>query len=319
MDHIIMLTARDAYQVCELSDYFHMDYIRIGHHYGKHKIMKVVGTVIRALQMIPIALKEKPVLAISHGSRAQLITATLLGIPTIMIYDYEYAKAMSGFYPSCIMVPAVIPDRAISSHVKHVYKYPGIKEDVYVPYFKPDPSIIKTLSIRGEGIIVTVRPPATEAHYFTQKSEELFIATIEYLGKKPDVKIILLPRNSKQEIEVRKKWPQLFDNGKIIIPKHVVDGLNLMWYSDLIVSGGGTMNREAAALGVPVYSIYRGEIGAVDRYLVDQGRLTLIECVEDLERKLILCARDKNLIVRVNNTTIDYIIGKIINILDMRQ
>ena len=314
--YTITLTARDAYQVCELADHFNMKYIRIGHHYGKNKIMKVIGTIIRALQMLPVIMKEKPVLAISHGSRTQLITATLLGIPVIMIYDYEYAKALSGMHPICVMVPEVIPDSAISSHIKYVYKYPGIKEDVYVPDFKPDPSIIKTLGIRRDGIIVTVRPPATEAHYFTPKSQKLFIATIEYLEKKPDTQIILLPRNSKQEIEVRQQWPKLFDNQRIIIPKHAVDGLNLMWYSDFVVSGGGTMNREAAALGVPVYSIFRGEIGAVDRYLVDQGRLILIESVEDLEQKLLLCTRDKNMNKSINNNTVDYIIGKIVNILN---
>jgi len=317
--HVILLTARDAYQVCELADHFKMEYIRIGHHYGKNKIMKVVGSIIRSLQMFPIALKEKPALAISHGSRSQLITATLLGIPKIMIYDYEYSKGLSGMHPICIMVPEVIPDSVISPHVKYVYKYPGIKEDVYVPDFKPDPSIINTLGVRSECIIVTVRPPATEAHYFTPKSEELFIATIEYLAKKPDTQIILLPRNSKQEIEVRKRWPKLFDSHNIIIPQHAVDGLNLMWNSDFVVSGGGTMNREAAALGVPVYSIFRGEIGAVDRYLVDQGRLVLIEGVDDLEKKLPICTRDKNININVNNITFNFIIEHIENILDINK
>ena len=81
--------------------------------------------------------------------------------------------------------------------------------------------------------------------------------------KTPGVKIVLLPRNQKQVELVRRKWPTWFENGKTVIPSAAIDGLNLMWHSDLVVSGGGTMNREAAALGVPVFSIFKGTIGAV--------------------------------------------------------
>src|SRR5208283_5511531 len=99
-------------------------------------------------------------------------------------------------------------------------------------------------------------------------------------------KVILLPRNRSQEISLRSSYPNLFATGKLVIPEHAVDGLNLIWHSDLVISGGGTMNREAAALGVPVYSIFRGEIGAVDRYLAESARLVLLEKVEDLSSKI---------------------------------
>jgi len=98
---------------------------------------------------------------------------------------------------------------------------------------------------------------------------------------------VVLPRNKAQEQRIRSDWPQWFTHGQVIIPRQVVDGLNLLWHSDLVVSGGGTMNREGAALGLPVYSIFRGRIGAVDRHLEWEGRLTLIESVEDVEKKRI--------------------------------
>ena len=222
--------------------------------------MKVAGTLVRALQLASVMLRDKPSLAVSHGSRTQLIAASLLGIPTIMIYDYEHARALTAIHPTWVMVPDIIPDNAITFKKTRVYKYPGIKEDVYVPGFRPDPGILQELGIADGALVITVRPPATEAHYHNPKSEELFETIIRFLADKPDIQIILLPRNQKQEIFVKTIWQDLFSSKKLIIPDHAVDGLNLIWFSDLVISGGGTMNREAAALGVPVYSIFRGRI-----------------------------------------------------------
>jgi uncharacterized protein len=297
----VKLTARDAFQVCDLADYFNMKYQRVGRHYGKSKFMKVVGSLIRALQLVPCMRGDKPDLAVSHGSRTQLIAATLMGIPSVMIYDYEHAKALASFHPTWIMVPDIIPDSALVFNHSLVYKYPGIKEDVYVPDFIPDPTIKRELGISEDSMLITIRPPATEAHYHSHKSEELFEGLIAYLASKPDVQIAILPRNKKQEAFVKDKWPELFQNKKLIIPEHAVDGLNLIWFSDLVVSGGGTMNREAAALGVPVYSIFRGKLGAVDRYLSESGRLVLLESTADFESKIVFTRRDKN--QKLKNTT----------------
>jgi predicted glycosyltransferase len=172
-------------------------------------------------------------------------------------------------------------------------KYPGIKEDVYVPRFQPDSSINDQLNLKKDDLVVTLRPPANEAHYHNPESETLLEAVLECLGKRPNTKIILLPRNHRQEVSIRKSWAHLFDSGEMMVPPSAVDGLNLIWHSDLVISGGGTMNREAAALGVPVYSIFRGKIGAVDRYLADVGRLVLIESAEEVRTKLVLQRRSR--------------------------
>jgi predicted glycosyltransferase len=138
---------------------------------------------------------------------------------------------------------------------------------------------------------VTIRPPATEAHYHNPEAEILLDAVFELLATIPQVKVILLPRNQKQEVALQRTHPELFACGKVRVPGAVVDGLNLVWHSDLVISGGGTMNREAAALGVPAYSIFRGHIGAVDRHLAATGRLVLLESVEDVKNKLIVKQR----------------------------
>src|SRR5438270_12264071 len=133
------------------------------------------------------------------------------------------------------------------------------------------------LGIRGKDIVITERPPATIAHYHNPESEHLLVAAIEFIGRNPAVKIILLPRYPEQARALRKTWSALFASGRMLIPEHVVDGLNLIWYSDFVISGGGTMNREAAALNVPVYSIFRGKIGAVDRLLSGWWRVGWLE------------------------------------------
>jgi uncharacterized protein len=287
----LLVTARDCFQVCELADLFGLEYRRIGRHYGRFRILKLAGLGVRALQLASAVLRERPDLALSHGSRAQLLVAALARVPSVVIVDYEFAKGLVLMKPGWVMVPAVIPNAAIQFDPDRILRYPGIKEDVYIPGFKPDSTIRTSLGLNGKDLLVTVRPPANEAHYHNPQSEELFAAVIDFLSHNPNAKVIMLPRNRSQEISLRSSYPNLFATEKLIIPKHAVDGLNLIWHSDLVISGGGTMNREAAALGVPVYSIFRGKIGAVDRYLADTGRLVLVESVDDVRTKIVLDRR----------------------------
>ena len=288
----VVLTARDCFQVRELADLFHLNYRLIGRHSGRNKIRKMAGLCFRAVQLIPTVLKEKPDLALSVCSRSQLILSTSLGIPSLFIGDYEFATGWLLIRPTWLMCPEVIPKAAVGIDPNRILKYPGIKEDIYVPRFVPDPAIRSQLGLHEQDMVVTLRPPANEAHYHNPQSDELFAAVIDLLSKEAEVKIVALPRNEKQAICLKKNWPNFFTNGKMRIPEHVVDGLNLIWHSDLVISGGGTMNREAAALGVPVYSIFRGRIGAVDRYLSTKGRLVLIESVQDVRTKIRLVRRN---------------------------
>jgi predicted glycosyltransferase len=226
----------------------------------------------------------------------------MLRIPVVMIFDYEFTQGLGFIVPDWVIAPEIIPDKVKKHDKGRFLKYPGIKEDVYAPFFKPDTNILKELGVGRQDLLVTIRPPATEAHYHNPESEKLFVAVVEFIAQNPDVRIVILPRNEiKQTKWIKKIWAELFDTGKIIIPDHVVNGLNLIWHSDFVVSGGGTMNREAAALGVPVYSIFRGKIGAVDQYLSDNGRLTLLKSVEDVRTKVRIVSRDKSIKFQQSN------------------
>jgi len=312
----VLITARDAYQVRELLKFYGMSGKVVGKHYGKHKVLKALGTCWRALALTAIARTERPDLAIHHGSRGCLLTSAWLKIPNVMLLDYEFTTQMPAIKPTWLMAPSVVPD----DHLRNgcgLMKYPGIKEDVYLSRFEPDPTLKTRFGISPDDLLITVRPPATEAHYHNPESERLLTEALNRFGGNPNTKILLLPRNKRQEAELRSSWAASIASGKILIPQQVEDGLNLIWNSDLVISGGGTMNREAAAMGVPVYSIFRGKIGAVDRYLADQGRLFLLETVEDIRTKIRAVRRErpKQRFDRGNSPALETIVRNIVSIL----
>jgi predicted glycosyltransferase len=205
-----------------------------------------------------------------------------------LLFDYEFARMLPLVRPEMGIAPDAVTDPALARHFKRgLRSYSGLKEDVYVASFRPDPSFLESLGITKKDIVVTIRPPANEAHYHNPESEKLFQAVVDKLGRTSGVRMIILPRNERAQRElVQRTWPAWCADGRIILPDRALNGLDLIWHSDLVVSGGGTMNREAAAMAVPVYSIFRGRIGAVDRYLAEQGRLTLLESVEDVRTKI---------------------------------
>jgi len=287
----VFLTARDSYQVCEMLRLHKLSCQVVGKHYGKRWILKLLGTALRAAQLMSLAIKERPNLAVSHTSRAQFLVASLLRIPTVIMFDYEFVTATAFLHPDWVFVPDMIAEATVAQKPDHLLRYPGLKEDVYVPQFKPDPGLRNSMGIREDEILVTVRPPATEAHYHNPESEQFFDASLRFLLERPGVRVVLLPRNQTQRSLLESDWAAAIKEQRIIIPEQAIDGLNLIWNSDLVISGGGTMNREAAALGVPVYSIFRGRLGAVDQGLSNTGRLTLIERVEDISQKIVLQRR----------------------------
>ena len=295
----VLITARDAFQVCDLADKLGIAYERFGHHHGKHMLAKAWGVVARAVQLAPTVLRNKPILALNHGSRAQTLLSNILGIPTVTIMDYEHAGKKKWLRTPRLLtsrysiIPDCVPLAAFSGPGRIVLQYRGIKEDVYAPEFCPDPALLPELGIPDSVIVATVRPPADEAHYHNHESDIMFATTMEFLLKHADVRIVLLPRKKSQEHAIRERYPAWFSSGRIVVPLRALDGMNLLWLSDLVVSGGGTMNREAAALGVPVYSVFRGAMGAVDRWLVEQGRLVMLAHKEDVAKQVTVRKRHR--------------------------
>lgn len=282
----IVLTARNCAQTCELADRFDLDYNLVGAHHGKNKLFKIAGLIGRGIKLAKAVRPRKPVLALSHGSRAQIIGSNILGINNMIITDYEHAKGIPFTRVDAFMTPDLISFEPGERKEPRLLNYPGIKEDVYLPYFSPDKRVFDELKLSDEKIIVTMRPPAFDSHYHKEDSKVLFLSTMAHLLENEEVLVVMMPRNEKQKNWVKEKWMKETDAGRIVIPEKAIDGLSMMYYSDLVISGGGTMNREAAALGVPVYSIFRGTIGSVDKHLAEMGRLVLLENEDDIKERV---------------------------------
>jgi predicted glycosyltransferase len=201
------------------------------------------------------------------------------------MYDYEFVYTrIFNTLSTRVMLPDAFSDdvlRALGLPGDRVIRYPGLKEEVYLGEFSPDPSILDQLGVNGDQIVVTIRPPATAAHYHNPLSEKIVRALIDRVSDANDVVGLVLPRTIEQGNTVRET---LKNPSNFRILKRAVDGLNLIAHSDLVVGGGGTMNREAAMLGVPVFSVFTGKVGAVDRALSDEGKLVLVRALEDVDR-----------------------------------
>lgn len=214
----IIITARDCFQVCGLAELLGLPYKKIGRHYGKNKILKIIGTIFRSFQLLSTALHENPSLSVSHGSRSQLIAAFILRIPTVIIFDYEYTKGLKFLHPKWTIVPDLLSNNTEGILLVNTLTYPGLKEDVYAEDFKPNPEIKKKLKLTEKKIVVTIRPPATEAHYHNPESEKLFVAVVDLIGLINDVRIVILPRNEKKQTRfIKKKWAIWCETGKIMV------------------------------------------------------------------------------------------------------
>jgi uncharacterized protein len=307
-----IVTVRDYAQVVGLTEIYNIKCKIIGKHYGKNKFMKSFGLIYRAMQLLPAIYKEKPDIAFSHYSRSQLLAAKILRIPTIVAYDYEYVQNLIFIHPTLYLVPEVVYKNLVKlKNCRYVY-YPGLKENVYMNNSPVDNSIVKQLEIEKSDVVVTVRPPATEAHYHNQKSSRLFEFVINYLVQNSKTKLIMLPRTKAQEKMIRKKWAPTIIENKMKIPQKVLNGSDIVKISDMVISGGGTMIREAAAVGVPAYSIFCGKLGAVDNALVTRGKLNMIMSENDVQKKLV-CIKKRELKIykTKENPTIDSIVGHV--------
>jgi hypothetical protein len=288
----VVVTARNYAQVCDLARLFNIEHQKIGRHFGKSKALKILGLLSRSFQLLIFVMREKPGLAFNHGSRSQFLTAKLMNISCVTAIDYEHTRCLPLVRPTLNIMPQVLYEDLKNNKSKERFaSYPGIKEDVYVQSYAPDNSVLNSMGVQNGCAIVTIRPPATEAHYHNTKSDDFFKRVVDFVCGKNDTRTIIVPRTKKQDASIRKMWPDFITEGRIIIPDRAVNGLDLIWFSDLVISGGGTMIREAAALNVPAYSFFQGKTGAVDQYLSEIGKLTLLENIEDVYTKIKLTPR----------------------------
>ena len=275
-----IVTARDFAQTLGLLERFGIPHTVIGRHGGASVRGKALGLVRRSGAMVRFGRGRGISQAVSHGSNDLAVAARVLRIHSTVIHDYEGAAGMHRInfrLASKVMTPDVIPYAALSGYglsERRFRPYRGLKEQVALADFEPDDSVYAELGLERERPVAVLRPPATMSLYHRGIENTVFDDVLRLL-RDSEAQVVLLPRTPEQAASFA-------DATDVIIPERPVDGPSLVWAADLVVSAGGTMNREAAVLGVPTWTTFAGSLGAVDRALVESGRMGVLERAEDL-------------------------------------
>jgi uncharacterized protein len=276
----VLVTARDFAQTLDLAERHGLNVETIGRHRGGRLAAKGVGLLTRSVALARWARGRRFDIALGHGSNDVTVAAALLRIPSATAFDYEWAKVQHTVncrLARTVVVPDAIPPERLAPYgatPAKLRRYPGLKEEYYLADFEPDPSVLAELGLdRARPIAVVRTPPAVSLYH--RFENPLFAQVLDRLRGE---QAVVLPRTPEQRAEL---------NG-FIVPDRAIDAQSLIAHADIVISAGGTMNREAVALGTPVWTTFEGRLGAVDEALIAAGRLRRLVRPEDiaLEKRL---------------------------------
>ena len=278
----VTVTAREFAQTLPLLERFDIRHTVIGRHRGKKMAAKALGMLSRTWAMIRFGRGKGFSLALSHASNDLPVAARILGIPHVTMFDYEFAKlshsinirfSTKSLVPDAISVEALAPYGGNESNVD---RYPGLKEEYYLADFEPDPAVLEQLGLDESKVLVVLRTPPSMAAYHRMENP-IFDDVLKIIARRTDIQAVVLLRTPDQRAGV-----EAIGADNLVIPEDVVDAQSLVYYADVVISGGGTLNREAVALGTPAYTVFQGVMGAVDKNLIARDRLRLLESAEQV-------------------------------------
>jgi predicted glycosyltransferase len=308
--HEIFITSRPFAQTTQLADQLGLKHTPVGRHGGKKLAAIAYRVLQRSWTLARIARRERCDLAVSHNSYAQALAARALFMPFVTLMDYEHQPANHICFRLArrVMVPSYFPKPAIRKFgaTRKAVWYDGLKEQMYLADFEPAAGYLESIGVPSDRTIVVMRPPGDWGLYSGFRNP-LFERALEHVASHEDAFVILLPRVASQAESVRQRG---FEN--VWIPPQALDGPNLLYHADLVISGGGTMNREAAILGVPTYSLFKGALPAVDQHLIDTGRM--IHITEEEQVASIRVARNSDRQPITNPSLVGQIVDGILEV-----
>lgn len=268
----VTVTARDFAQTVALCERFGIACDVIGRHRGAKLGAKAIGLVDRSWDLVRYARGRRFDLAIGHGSNDVSVAAAALRIPRSTMFDYEWAKVQHNVncrLCDAVVVPEAIPPQRLDRYGAKgkLQRYAGLKEEYYLADFEADSAVLDELGVDGREPLAVVRTPPVVSLYHRFEND-LFAGVLRALREQAQV--VVLPRVDAQRTELARA-------GGFIVPDRAIDAQSLIAYGDVVVSAGGTMNREAVALGTPVFTTFEGRLGAVDEWLIRDGRLQKLE------------------------------------------
>jgi len=278
----VLVTARENGETVGNLERLGIEHTVVGEHGGAGKFGKARALVSRSARLSRPVWRFRPDLAVAHGSVDLAVLSRAFFIPSAQMQDYEFAglqRKIAWRVARRVLVPDSIPvDRLEKAGAKEdkLVRFPGLKEDYYLADFEPDPAVPEALGIDLERVLVIVRPPPETAAYHAENP--LYERVIDRLAAADGVTAVIIPRTPSQGERARAR-----NSSNLVVPDRPVDAQSLIAFADLVVSAGGTMNREAVALGTPVYTTFAGRMGGVDEALIADGRLKLLESEDQLE------------------------------------
>jgi predicted glycosyltransferase len=276
--HEVEVTARDFAQTLELCDRFGIEHTAIGRHRGGRLADKALGLFDRSFGLARWARRRPRFdIAMGHGSNDVTVAARLLRVPVATAFDYEWAvvqHTVNCRLARAVVVPDAIPPERLYRYGARgkISAYPGLKEEYYLADFEPAEQVLGELGLdRSQPLFVLRTPPNVSLYH--RFENDVFARVLDRLR---GTQTVVLPRTTAQRDELARA-------GGFVVPEHAVDAQSLVAFADLVVSAGGTMNREAIALGTPVYTTFEGRLGAVDEGLLRQGRLRQLSNPDEIE------------------------------------
>jgi predicted glycosyltransferase len=273
----VFITAREYGQTIGILDRLDMHHTVVGEHGGASRLGKARALESRSRALAKVVWEKRPELALAHGSVDLAVVSWLLRIPSVQMQDYEFAnlqRQISFRAAARVLAPEAIPVdrlRKIGAKPKKLVRYPGLKEEYYLYDFVPDEGIVGDLGLDPEKVITVVRPPPETSEYHAPN--DVYAATLRRLADaNGEAQAVIIPRTREQGEAAR-----ALGAPNLLIPERAIDAQSLIACADLVVSAGGTMNREAVALGTPVYTTFSGRMGGVDEVLINEGRLQVLE------------------------------------------
>ncbi len=270
--HEVEVTAREYGQLVGLLERLGIEHTVIGRHGGASTAGKGAALARRSGSLVRWARPRRFDLALGHGSVDLAVVSTLLRIPSVQMQDYEHAglqRKLAFHAARRVLVPDAIPVEAMrraGAAEQKLYRYPGLKEDYYLAGFEPDPAVLDELEVDRGRVLAVIRPPPETSAYHADNP--LYGEVLDRISADAEATAVVIPRTERQGEAVRARG-----ESSLIVPTQAIDAQSLIAYADLVVSAGGTMNREAVALGTPVYTIFSGAMGAVDECLLAEGLL----------------------------------------------
>ena len=283
LGHEVVVTARDNAQTVELAREHWPRVEVVGGESPPGRVAKAGALASRIAGLRGFARRERPDVAVSHNSYAQIVAAKLAGLRAVTAMDYEFQPAnhLAFRLADRILLPEALRSTRVQAQGARDRKtryYAGLKEEIYLGDFRPDESVLGSLGVEDPGgrLLVVMRPPPSRALYH-RFGNPLFDDVLRAAGSNPDALCVVLTRHAEQLDALEK-----LELPSVVAPRHAVDARSLMYAADLVVGAGGTMTREAALLGVPTVSLFAGDVPAVDRVLIERGLLRRIEAADEI-------------------------------------